>query len=69
VVAGSGGGGSGGESRVHMSLRRGGRVYAQATRVARNVRLRSLRRVRSGRYTLVVRLGHGVTVRMAMRIG
>jgi hypothetical protein len=75
VVSGSGGNGGGsvggGESRVHLSLQRGGRVYARATREAtgtRDVRLRSLRRVRTGRYTLVVRLGHGVTVRMAMRI-
>jgi streptogramin lyase len=76
VVAGSGGGGNGsvggGESRVHLSLRRGGHVYARATREARgtrSVRLRSLRRVRAGRYTLVVGLGRGVTVRMAMRLG
>jgi virginiamycin B lyase len=75
VVAGSGGSGGGtvggGESRVHLSLQRGGRVYARATRVAagtRDVRLRSLRRVHAGRYTLVVALGHGVTVRMAVRI-
>jgi len=56
---------------VHLSLQRGGRVYARATRVAkgtRDVRLRSLTPVRAGRYTLVVRLGHGVTVRMAMRL-
>jgi streptogramin lyase len=75
VVTGGGGGGTGGigggESRVRLSLRRGGHVYARATRAAkgvRDVRLRSLRRVRAGRYTLVVALGRGVTVRMAMRL-
>jgi streptogramin lyase len=79
VVAGSGGtGGSGGgsvgggESRLRLSLDRGGRVYARATRVATGtatVRLHRVRRVRAGRYTLVVALGRAVTVRVPMRIG
>jgi hypothetical protein len=69
----NGGGGSvgGGESRVHLSLTRGGRVYARATRRAKGrstVRLHRVRRVRAGRYTLVVTLGHAATVRVPMRI-
>jgi hypothetical protein len=77
VVAASGGGNGGGTvgggaSRVQLSLTRGGRVYARATRVSRGsstVRLHRVRRVRAGRYTLVVTLGRTVTVRVAMRIG
>jgi streptogramin lyase len=79
VVVGSSGGGSGGgttvgggESRLRLSLDRGGRVYAHATRVAKGsatVRLHRVRRVRAGRYTLVVTLGRAVTVRVPMRIG
>jgi hypothetical protein len=46
-------------------------VYARATRVAKGtstVRLHRVRRVRAGRYTLVVTLGRAVTVRVPVRI-
>jgi hypothetical protein len=74
VVTGSGGGGSvgGGESRVRLSLIRGGRVYARAARLSRGsatVHLHRVRPVRAGRYTLVVGLGRAVIVRVPMRIG
>jgi hypothetical protein len=62
----------GGEARLRLSLTRGGRVYARASRVPKGtetVRLHRVRRVRAGRYTLVVTLGRSVTVRVPMRIG
>jgi Collagen triple helix repeat (20 copies) len=73
---GSGNGGGttvgGGESRLRLSLTRGGRVYARASRETSGtatVRLHRVRRVRAGRYTLAVTLGRAVTVRVPMRIG
>jgi hypothetical protein len=64
----------GGESRVALRLRlsRRGKLYATGARIARgrrtNVRLHRLRRMRPGRYTLLVVVGDSVRVKVPLRV-
>ena len=66
--------GGGGAARVSLQLRltRRHRLYAAARRVARpgrtDVRLHNRRRLTRGRYTLSVRVGDTVIVRVPLRI-
>ncbi|HEX6026820.1 MAG TPA: hypothetical protein VFZ00_32785 [Solirubrobacter sp.] len=70
---GTGGGGTtGGGEGLRVFLSRSGTVYATGARSAKStkktVRLKSRRKVTPGRYTLTVRVGKGVTVRMTIRL-
>ena len=70
---GSGGSGNtGGGEGLRLRLSRASKLYATGSRAAEsartNVRLHALRKLKAGKYTLVVELGDDVTVRMPLKL-
>jgi streptogramin lyase len=72
--SGSGGGGTntGGGEGLRLRLSRSSKLYATGSRAATShrttVRMHALRGLKAGRYTLVVNVGDGVTIRIPMRL-
>jgi hypothetical protein len=58
---------------LRLRLSRAGKLYATGARIARgrrtNVRLHPLRRMRPGRYTLLVVVDNRIRVKVPLRVG
>jgi hypothetical protein len=70
---GSGGSGNtGGGEGLRLRLSRASKLYATGSRASKSsrtsVRLHALRKVRAGKYTLVIELGDDVTVRIPLKL-
>jgi hypothetical protein len=69
---GGGGTNTGGGEGLRLRLSRSSKLYATGSRAASSnrttVRMRALRALKAGNYTLVVSVGEGVTIRTTMHL-